>query len=396
MCAHAIGGVGQPKHLPVEIMEAVVEPLSSATAVQLHGIGEPLSSPAFWRALENNHFHADCEVALNSNLTLFDARRLRRLMAFPGKLIINVSLDAATAVTYRRIRGFDFDEVTGNIRRLIQARGARSHPLVYMNMTLMHENIEEVVKFVELAHDLGADGVYFWHLNRSDDESMANFQVTAADGWRFVYAEQGLWNYPKLSNGWIKAAVRRGEELAMPVVLDQNKILFYDVEDEAAATDPAAEAGAANEDVSVKDCTYPWEWAVVTSDGDMRPCCFSGGRVGNLNEVDFASAWNGEAMQTLRGDILANRVNALCEGAACKYVQQTRVAPEPVAPEPVAPEPVAALTPAEDRAAPRRRRLAPPDRRQPARPTACRQIGRSCSYPPFGCAFPTMRRLPAA
>jgi len=185
MCSQAIGAVDRPKHLPVAMIDSLSGALGAAHTVQLHGIGEPLTSPSFWRALEGNHFHEDCDVQFNTNLTILDDKRIARIKRFNGKLLINVSLDAATEQTYRRIRGYDFSIVLNNLRRLFSARGDRRRPIVYMNMTLMRENIEEIVQFVELAKELGANGVLFGHLNRLSGEEMSRFTTTQEDGWRF-------------------------------------------------------------------------------------------------------------------------------------------------------------------------------------------------------------------
>jgi len=191
MCVQAIGEVDRPKHLPIEAMDKLAEPLSMARAVQLHGIGEPLVSPSFWRILEEKYLKAGTDVNINTNLTILDEKRIRRLTEFPGQLALNVSLDAATAQTYKRIRGFDFDQTISNFRNLMSARGDRKSPLLYMNMTLMHENIREAALFVELAHSLRADGVYLWHLNRWDAATMEKYKLSR-EGWSFNYDAQGL------------------------------------------------------------------------------------------------------------------------------------------------------------------------------------------------------------
>ncbi len=72
---------------------------------------------------------------------------------------------------------------------------------------------------------------------------------------------------------------------------------------------------------SVKDCSYPWTWMVVTSDGSVRPCCFSSGSLGNLNKLSGEEIWNGSIAVELRAFIKADRVHPMCESAPCKYVQ---------------------------------------------------------------------------
>jgi radical SAM protein with 4Fe4S-binding SPASM domain len=345
MCPQAIDAVHRPRHMPEHILDSLAEATRVASKAQLHGIGEPLASPVFWRALANDAFHPDAILTVNTNLTLLNDRHLAILVGAHQELRLNVSLDAACEVTYRRIRGADFYEVTRNIARLRAARGDRQYPVITINMTLMRENIEEAPAFIELAHRLQVDGVLLWHLNRWPEESMAAYK-TDRDGWHFDYAAQGLWNYPGLSDRCLRAAIRRAEELAIPVKMDPS-VLF----DQSSAAQPVAvaetgtpgatraplnrsvttaegvvraeraPAATAAQPDTVKDCRFPWEWAVITTDGDVRPCCHATGAVGNLNDTGFAELWNGKEMQELRRDVTANRINRLCHNAACRFVQ---------------------------------------------------------------------------
>ncbi len=323
MCPHAINAVDRPKHIAADVVDSLKNAMAVAQQAQLHGIGEPLASPSFWRALDSGAFHPDSELSVNTNLTLLNDRRLAQLLAVEARLVLNISLDAATEATYRRIRGADFTEVLDNIARLRAARGERTNPTLYMNMTLMHANIEEAPAFVELAHRLGVDGVWLWQLNRWPDRTMAQYRIDR-DGWHFDYAEQGLWNYPMLSDSCLRAAKQRAVELGMPLYLDNLKAVFFD----APAEQPPAEAAPAPPPAAetVRDCRSPWEWAMVTSNGDVRPCCHAHEPVGNLGEDSFEAVWNGPTMQALRRDLQAGRVHRACHKAPCKYVQNTLAA----------------------------------------------------------------------
>src|SRR5215467_10568413 len=118
MCPQAIDAVDRPRHMPEQILDSLAEACAVVSSAQLHGIGEPLASPVFWRALESNAFHPDAQLTVNTNLTLLNDRHLALLVGARPKLWLNVSLDAASERTYRHIRGADFGEVTGNIARL--------------------------------------------------------------------------------------------------------------------------------------------------------------------------------------------------------------------------------------------------------------------------------------
>ena len=320
MCGHAIGDVHRLKHMPNDQIETLRPALAVADLIQLHGIGEPTASPSFWKIMESGYINPDAAVNVNSNFTLLNDKKINTLVNSHLKLSLNVSTDAATPETYAKIRGFDLQIVLDNIRKVISLRNGNKYPEIFMNMTLMRENIEEVVQFIELAHELGVDRVCLWHLNHWDDATMAKYKIDR-DGWRFDYAEQGLWNYPELSDGYIKKAVKRASELKMPLYLDQNKVVFFksDNGEFGAEIDDVAMPSS---DVSVKDCAYPWRWALITSSGAVRPCCYATKDVGDINTDSITDIWNNKTMQALRASVRANRVHPVCEGASCKFVQQ--------------------------------------------------------------------------
>jgi MoaA/NifB/PqqE/SkfB family radical SAM enzyme len=121
--------------------------------------------------------------------------------------LINVSLDAATAPTYRKIRRGNFDKVIEGIRRLIARRKdlGVTRLQVWMNMTLMMENIRELPLFIDLACDLGVDGADAWHLDTRSDETTDDWRLTH-DNWTFIYNEQSLHNAPALNNEMVRRA----------------------------------------------------------------------------------------------------------------------------------------------------------------------------------------------
>jgi MoaA/NifB/PqqE/SkfB family radical SAM enzyme len=324
MCPHAINEVHRPKHTPRALIEKLRKPLGAAERVQLNGIGEPLASPSLWMALEAGVLSADAQATFNTNLTLMSGNRLRRLVDCPTRLALNVSLDAATPETYRRIRGFDFAIPLANIKALVAARRDNQHPNIMLNMTLMRENIEEAPAFVELAHSLGVDSIGLWHLNHISEAEMAKYVITR-DGWTFNYEEQGLWNFPKLSNEMVRLSQRKGFELDLPIHFDQSKEIFFPEPQEAAATEADDEISPLAEPETketVAHCSHPWDAMLILSDGTVKVCCYAA-PIGNLNDQSFEQIWNGEHYRRLRSDLGRNVVSAVCEAATCKYVANT-------------------------------------------------------------------------
>jgi glycosyltransferase involved in cell wall biosynthesis/organic radical activating enzyme len=227
MCPHAINAVNRPKHLEEEMVNKLNRFIIQAESIQLHGIGEPTSSPAFWKMLDLLPSASLCESSINTNLTLLDAERLEKLLNSNLK-IINVSLDAAQADTYQKIRGFSFEKVLANLEKLLLARNnsGKHFPLVYLNMTLMRFNIEELPDFIRLGARLGVDRIFLWHLNRWSESEMARYVVKRED-WTFDYQKEGLWNFPALSNRFIRDAESLAKELGVQIHLDHNKTIYF-------------------------------------------------------------------------------------------------------------------------------------------------------------------------
>lgn len=80
----------------------------------------------------------------------------------------------------------------------------------------------------------------------------------------------------------------------------------------------------ANEVVeTVKDCHHPWTWMMVSADGNVKPCCWAPGNLGNLYQEEPDAVWNGKLAQELRQAILDNTIHPICAQSPCKYVQNT-------------------------------------------------------------------------
>jgi MoaA/NifB/PqqE/SkfB family radical SAM enzyme len=199
-------------HLDPSIWHKITPFIPYMTHLQLHGLGEPLLADLFWQIVNDDKTKAVDLVDVNSNGTLFTERNVERLLN-SGLNFLNISLDAATAPTYKKIRGGNFDKVIAGIRRLTTRRkelgstGLR----IWMNMTLMMENIRELPLFIDLACDLGVDAVDAWHLNMRSDGAADDWRLTH-DNWTFVYNEQHLSNAPTLSNEMVRRAQAIAEQ----------------------------------------------------------------------------------------------------------------------------------------------------------------------------------------
>jgi MoaA/NifB/PqqE/SkfB family radical SAM enzyme len=187
------------------------------TLLQLHGLGEPMLADLFWQIISHEGTKDVSIVEVNSNGTLLTERNIERLLT-SGLKMVNFSLDAATASTYKKIRAGNFEKVIKGIRRLVERR--KQYPdtglRMCMNMTLMVENITELPAFIELAHDIGVDDVEVWPLNARSDGVHDEWRIKRGD-WEFVYENQLLSNAPALTNRMVQKAKATAERLGFKV-----------------------------------------------------------------------------------------------------------------------------------------------------------------------------------
>lgn len=112
--------------LTAERFVRILKEIPTLMKIKLQGMGEPFLN----RELLDMVGIADksgIKVVTNSNGTLFNDEMIARIAA--GSLdIVSISIDGATKETYEGIRiGGNFEKVTGNVRRLVSARGRRAN-----------------------------------------------------------------------------------------------------------------------------------------------------------------------------------------------------------------------------------------------------------------------------
>jgi len=68
-----------------------------------------------------------------------------------------------------------------------------------------------------------------------------------------------------------------------------------------------------------KTCRLPWDNVNILANGEVKPCCWCVGNVGNLNDKSLDEIWNGEAITELRESIVNDEIHDMCANAPCPY-----------------------------------------------------------------------------
>lgn len=213
-------------------------------------------------------------------------------------IYVYISLDAATADGYARYRSDQFDTITGNIRKLTQAKRARGtvFPRIFVSFILMRSNVAELAEFLALSHELGVDAVLFRTLNEYDN---TQGQTLHRAGFDFNYSAERL---SRQELGVAKAALAE---------LNQRwgLTLFF-----------LCDTGEAK---PVNACYELWQSLYLLDRGYM-PCCV--GRHPALFKPEDAHLprrqqierfLNSPEMQTMRTQLAAGRLPDYCRELDC-------------------------------------------------------------------------------
>ncbi len=250
--------------------------------------GEPLLVPELAQLIEEGK-RRGWRVGLNTNGSLASESMVQRLLV-AGLDTVMLSMYSATPAIHDSMRSHPglWDKACAAVRRFRQQAEAQGRALsVNLQTLLCRENYRQFPNLLELAAELGVDGVLFSYLEGDfeqrvqllDEDSLREFDTQIrpravqvlereiSDPWtrRVAIARlRGL--YPGLHQRW--AAYARGEyRAAWP-------------------------------------CPTPSHFSIVLASGDVHPCNMVEYShrpvIGNLRERRFTELWRGEAWATFR------------------------------------------------------------------------------------------------
>lgn len=213
MCPHGLGAMTDARDADLALVEAVWPAMQAASVAHLNGVGEPLLADVFWMLIDRLSGRQTPLVDFNTNGLLLSETNIARLAKAPiGAL--NVSVDAATERTYRRIRGGSFAKLREGVRDLASSLAGRSE--LSLNFVVMRENFDEMVPFVVLAHELGIGSVWFGPLTEPSIPA-DGWVVARDDGWRFDYRAQRISGADPRLIARLDQAEAKGRELGVSV-----------------------------------------------------------------------------------------------------------------------------------------------------------------------------------
>jgi len=241
------------------------------------------------------------EIGLNTNGLGLTRDLSDRLLEYPEALNFLVSLDAASRVTYEKIRGKCFERVIENVsyfcarrKRVNYKKDGQLYPRIGFCFMPMKINKNEILSFVKLAAEIGVDRVELRCLNKTDKDI-----IIERDNFVFNYNEQML----------SKDELDEVEALASAAARKHNVVLECQYRSERIGFDFFLPAEFRNTKLK---CILPWRFILPYKNGETTGCCYMNKSLGDWRKHGLEKLWNGHRMRKMREELAAGELSREC------------------------------------------------------------------------------------
>lgn len=305
-CPRTYEELEPPADMSWELFRSIVDQLPGVDRAVLHGIGEPMlvrNLPKMVRYLKDRGSY----VLFNTNGTVLNERNGRALIA-AGLDELRVSLDAASAKSYRAVRGKDyFGRILKNVRafRALQEREGSDRPRVSAWLTGLKETIVELPAFVKVAAEIGVKEVYLQRLVFFEKDAIGHARPDQGLYERMTHEESGLLDEAH--------ALARSYGMTFSA--------------SGAASEPGMSLKRGDDGSPWSMCRRPWTVMYFTANGRALPCCiapfaqrgYQNYTLGDATQQSLRDIWNGPAYQSFRAALLSDVPPAACSGCGLRW-----------------------------------------------------------------------------
>jgi len=211
-------------------------------------------------------------VPLNKNLIL---------KLVEGRYDLQISLHTSNPLIHRLLTQTNyFEQIISQIRALVALRQERNLSNLYINLIFIATslNIENLPDFVDFAGELGVNSITCNYLTIFKPEHI------------------------KLSCFFVKETTNKMFDEAQKRAHKYNIDFFL-----------PPRFGRQETVNKIELCRAPWNQLFVDALGNVLPCCYAGEPIGNLNNSDFFSIWNGDGYVQLRRALITGEPHKICK-----------------------------------------------------------------------------------
>lgn len=185
-------------------------------SLAFHGISEFMIDLEFFDTVRRCA-EAGATLSINTNGSVCTPKHVEALAAYPGALLMNFSMDAATPETFMRIRGWDFWRVVRNIKTYVERFASREHfTSVTMSFVITKSSVADMLPMVLLAKALRVDGVKYYRLH---EYAGLDWRIQAKAGGAFDYREESTYAFSQEYNRAVENTRQAAELLQVNIEL---------------------------------------------------------------------------------------------------------------------------------------------------------------------------------
>jgi MoaA/NifB/PqqE/SkfB family radical SAM enzyme len=303
-CPRTFEALEPPADMTWELFRSIIDQVPGLVRVVLHGVGEPMlvkDLPRMVRYLKERGIY----VLFNTNGTLL-APRKRREMIETGLDELRVSLDAAEADTFLKVRGKNlFGRIVHNVSEFtaLQKEIGATTPRVSLWLTGLKETVDQLPNFVRLAARIGVREVYLQRLVFDDL------------GRGLAREESSLFEQTQSE-----------EEAVIAMAQELGRLLGVSIE-ASGATEPGVSLKRSEDEAPWSACRRPWSLMYFTAHGRALPCCiapfsargYETYTLGDATQQTLREIWNGDAYQQFREALLSDAPPKPCQNCGLRW-----------------------------------------------------------------------------
>ena len=290
------------REISPQTLERIIDIMPYASIVNLTPYGEPLMYSGLEEMLERHRQMGCNNLALTTNGMLLEGKWAERLVQ-SGLHILFLSVDSCDPDLYASMRvGGDLAKIKRGLDEVNQAkrRFNSEKPHLIFASTFMERNIPQLPDMVDFAKKHGIEEI----------------SVQLMEMENKALEPESLHYHIDLTRRMVEEAEKRAR--ATDVRLNQHLALRNLLDTSPSSQENASSDTKSQKKKLIEQCSYPWNFLLIDTDGDVRPCCYSSVSLGNMAEKPFEELWNGKIMQRMRRDFLDNRIPAFCRDKHCR------------------------------------------------------------------------------
>jgi len=298
--------------MSMETFENAKKTFPALDRMNLNGFGESFLHPDFIDMIREVKKYSIL-TNITTNGILISKKNARELI-LTGLDHLSFSLDSLDPESYKAIRGVDkLDRVLENLKLILKIKEdlGVTKPYVGISFTAMSRNIDNLPEIMEFARKNYLSSLSicpFDDYNNRFGFSMTNCLDKAREAFikaRNLAIQHKMQVNFNFETEFIAALRKRNPK-------DEFFKLFHRF---IPTYKGVYETGDCRSmEVYRKYCDFPFFNTVISSEGDVLPCCKSTPKykMGNINEKSFTEIWQGAKMRQFRRKLLSNNPPEIC------------------------------------------------------------------------------------